>query len=92
MNWDIDHVGLTLANFPTNAVDDPSELREYEHRQNYSNVGAQHCEQEPDRATHPHLRRRVWSRRHDLFRLIDNGESKLGIPAYNSGLFDDSQH
>ncbi len=25
----------------------------------------------------------MWSRMQDLFRLIDNGESKLGIPAYN---------
>ncbi|WP_018257961.1 Eco57I restriction-modification methylase domain-containing protein [Halomicrobium katesii] len=34
----------------------------------------------------------MWSRLEDLFRLVDEGEESLGIPAYNGGLFDDDQH
>jgi len=34
----------------------------------------------------------MWSRLEDLFRLIDEGEKKLGIPAYNGGLFDQDEH
>nr|WP_318247898.1 N-6 DNA methylase [Saliphagus infecundisoli] len=34
----------------------------------------------------------MWGRLEDLFRLIDQGEEKLGIPPYNGGLFDDEEH
>ena len=34
----------------------------------------------------------MWSRLEDLFRLIDQGESELGIPPYNGGLFDHMEH
>ncbi|MDY6775351.1 MAG: N-6 DNA methylase, partial [Halobacteria archaeon] len=35
---------------------------------------------------------KMWSRLEDLFRLIDQGEEDLGIPAYNGGLFDHDSH
>jgi len=34
----------------------------------------------------------MWGRLEDLFDLVDEGEESLGIPPYNGGLFDDTQH
>jgi hypothetical protein len=34
----------------------------------------------------------IQSRLNDLFRLVDEGESSLGIPPYNGGLFDREEH
>jgi type I restriction-modification system DNA methylase subunit len=34
----------------------------------------------------------MWDRLTRLFDLIDSGNAKLGVPAYNGGLFDDEQH
>jgi len=33
-----------------------------------------------------------WSRLKDVFRMIDGGDTALGIPPYNGGLFDESRH
>ena len=33
-----------------------------------------------------------WSRLQDVFRMIDGGDTALGIPPYNGGLFDESRH
>ncbi len=33
-----------------------------------------------------------WSRLLDLFRLVNNGDAYLRVPAYDGGLFDDSKH
>jgi Alw26I/Eco31I/Esp3I family type II restriction m6 adenine DNA methyltransferase len=33
-----------------------------------------------------------WSRLQDLFRMIDAGDTALGIPPYNGGLFEESRH
>jgi len=34
----------------------------------------------------------LWGRLRDLFRLVDEGEESLGVPAYNGGLFDADAH
>jgi type I restriction-modification system DNA methylase subunit len=34
----------------------------------------------------------MWSRIDDLFQLIDQGQESMGIPPYNGGLFDPSEH
>jgi len=34
----------------------------------------------------------MWNRMEDLFRLIDDGKEKLGIPPYNGGLFNHEEH
>ena len=35
---------------------------------------------------------RLWGQLRDLFRLVDEGEESLGVPAYNGGLFDADAH
>ena len=35
---------------------------------------------------------RLWGQLRDLFRLVDEGEPSLGVPAYNGGLFDADTH